>query len=471
MLIAMVDSTIAAVATPAGTGGISIIKISGPDALPIASSIFKPALNGIPDTRVPGRLESHRLYYGHIVDNNTGRKLDEVLLSVMKAPRSYTREDVVEINCHGGSVSVRAVLELVLRSGARLAEPGEFTRRAFMNGRIDLTQAEAVADLIQARTSRALEASAALVSGAFRKEVETARSFCVAMLARMEAGIDFPEDVEEAIDGRTMIRILRQEIIQPMQQLIRNYSEGRAIRDGLKIAVIGRPNVGKSSLMNRLLCRERAIVTPYPGTTRDVIEDTIVIQGLALSIWDTAGLHESDDPIELIGMQRTFEQSAQADLVLLVLEAHQPLSADDSQIFHKIGSRPVVLVLNKMDLVKSDSIPALIPPEWRPLPQVMVSALTGQGIEKLKEKVLELARGDCPLEPAAGIIPNLRQKGLLERSVKSAESVVAGLENRDPPELVDIHLKEVLDGMDQILGIGVQTDILENIFSRFCIGK
>jgi tRNA modification GTPase len=471
MLIAMVDSTIAAVATPAGTGGISIIKISGPNALPIASSIFKPAPKGRPDTRVLSGLESHRLYYGHIVDDRSGRNLDEVLLAVKKAPRSYTREDVVEINCHGGAVSVRAVLDLVLRSGARLAEPGEFTRRAFLNGRIDLTQAEAVVDVINARTSRALEVSAALISGAFRKEVEAARCFCVEMLARIEVGIDFPEDVEEAIDGPAMSRSLRQEMVRPMQQLIRNFSEGRALREGLKVAIIGRPNVGKSSLMNRLLFRERAIVTPFPGTTRDAIEDTLVIQGLALSLWDTAGLHESRDPIESIGMQKTFEHSAQADLVLLVLEAHQALSADDFHIFNKIGSKPVVLVLNKMDLLNGGSMPAVIPEEWGTSPRVLVSALTGQGIEKLQEKVLDLARGDGRLEPAAAIIPNLRQKELLERCVESAEAAAACLENRDASELVDIHLRDVLDGMDEILGIGVKTDILESIFSRFCIGK
>jgi tRNA modification GTPase len=467
----MVDSTIAAVATPAGTGGISIIRISGPNAISIASAIFQPASKSQWDNPVPGGPESHRLNYGHIVDVPSGRILDEVLLAVMKAPRSYTREDVVEINCHGGSVSARIVLELVLKSGARLAEPGEFTRRAFMNGRIDLTQAEAVIDLINARTSRALEVCSALISGVFSKELSLLRSICIEMLARIEAGIDFPEDVAEEIDVPELSRSLRKKLIRPMQRLIRNFSEGRTIREGLKVAIIGRPNVGKSSLMNRLLLRERAIVTPYPGTTRDAIEDTLVIQGLAMSLWDTAGLHESGDPIEFIGMQKTFEHTAQADLVLLVLEAHRPLSADDFFIHNKIGSKPFVLVLNKIDLLDGCATPAIIPEGWAASPQMPVSALTGQGIEKIKKKLLEWARGDGRLEAADAIIPNLRQKCLLERCVESAEAAAAGLENGEAPELVDIHLREVLEGMNEILGIGVKTDILESIFNRFCIGK
>jgi tRNA modification GTPase len=471
LFISMVDSTIAAVATPAGFGGISIIKISGPNAIPLAADIFKPASTNHRDNPVSGGFESHRMYYGHIVDDRSDRILDEVLLAVMKAPRSYTREDVVEINCHGGSASVRAILELVLRNGARLAEPGEFTRRAFMNGRIDLTQAEAVIDFINARSIRALEVSAALISGAIRKEVEAARSSCVAILARMEAGIDFPEDVEEAIDGSAMSSSLRQEVIRPMEQLIQNFSKGRAIREGVKIAIIGRPNVGKSSLMNRLLLRERAIVTPYPGTTRDAIEDTLVIQGLAVSLWDTAGLHESGDPVESLGMQKTFEHMDQADLVLVVIEAQRPLSADDFHLYNKIGSKPALLVLNKIDLLDGCSMPAIIPEEWAASPPILVSALTGQGVEKIKEKILEAVRLDGSLEPVEAIIPNLRQKALLDRCVEAAEAAAAGLENGDAPELVDIHLREVLDGMDEILGIGVKTDVLDSIFSRFCIGK
>ncbi len=258
-------STIAAIATPAGSGGISIIRVSGPHAVPIAAALFQHCTGG-PGNRPAGpAFESHRLYYGHMVDPASGRTLDEVLLSVMRAPKSYTREDVVEINAHGGPVAVRSILEAVLRQGARLAEPGEFTRRAFLNGRIDLTQAEAVADLINARSERSLSSAAAQLEGGLRQAVQTIRTFCLDLLVRLEAGIDFPEDVGDLIDTRETVGGLQEQVITPLKQLIRNHVQGRVIHEGLKVAIVGRPNVGKSSLMNRLLARERAIVTPYPG--------------------------------------------------------------------------------------------------------------------------------------------------------------------------------------------------------------
>jgi tRNA modification GTPase len=469
----MFDSTIAAIASPPGTGGISIIKISGPNSIAIVASIFHVASKAPQGRPSLGNFESHRLYYGHIIHERSGRSLilDEVLLVVMKAPRSYTREDVVEINCHGGPVSARAVLDLTLCKGARLAEPGEFTRRAFLNGRIDLTQAEAVIDLINARSNKAIEVNAAQISGIFRRELEAIRFFFIEMLVQNEAAIDFPEDVDNAIDGRTMGQSLRLKAVRPMEQLLRNYDEGRTIREGLTVAIVGRPNVGKSSLMNRLLSRERAIVTPYPGTTRDSIEDEMVIQGMAVSLWDTAGLHESGDPIEAFGMQKTIEHTTTADLILLVLEANQSLSIDDFCIYEKISTKPVVYVLNKVDLLNGNSRPAMIPGDWVEAPLLMVSALTGQGIEPLREVILKTARGDGRVETAPAIIPNLRQKALLERCVQSAQAAVDSFEKNASPELVDIYLKEALDNINDILGIEVKIDVLDGIFSRFCIGK
>ncbi len=469
----MDDSTIAAVASPAGTGGISIIKVSGPSALAIATSIFQPAAKITKDQPNPVGLASHRLYYGHIFDEHSGRALDEVLLAVMKAPRSYTREDVVEINCHGGPGAVREVLALVLRKGARLADPGEFTRRAFLNGRIDLTQAEAVIDVINARTNQALEVAAAQISGVFRREIEGVRGFLIEVLVRNEAAIDFPEDedVKEDPDGYKMIQSLRNKAILPMAQLLRNYYEGRAIREGLTVAIVGRPNVGKSSLMNCLLSRERAIVTPYPGTTRDAIEDDLIIQGIVVSLWDTAGLHQSEDPVEAIGMQKTIERVAQADLILFVLEAHRPISKEDFAIYQKISSKPVTLVLNKIDLMEECLQPYIVPGDWVESPRMQVSALTGQGVEALQEAILKHARGDGCLETMPAIIPNMRQKALLEGCVQSSEAAVAGLENHDSPELVDIHIRQALDRIDEILGNSIKTEIIDGIFSRFCIGK
>ncbi len=469
----MVKSTIAAVASPAGIGGIGIIRISGPRSISIASRIFQPAVKTGKGQLNPIILVSHRIYYGHICDDRNGQHLDEVLLAVMRAPRSYTREDVVEINCHGGPAAIRSVLDLVLRQGARLADPGEFTRRAFLNGRIDLTQAEAVIDIINARTQQALKVAAAQINGILRKEIEAVRNILIEILATNEAAIDFPDEVDtkEGPPGYDQAQSLRKNAIMPLAQFLQNYHEGRAIREGFTVAIVGRPNVGKSSLMNRLLLSERAIVTPYPGTTRDAIEDELVIQGMAINLWDTAGLHESADPVETIGMQKTFEYAAQADLILFVLEAHRPVSAEDVSIYQKIASKPIVLVLNKVDLTDECSDPNTIPDDWVETYRTSVSALTGQGIEALRETILNSARGEGCSHKAPEIIPNLRQKILIESCLHSAEAAAAGLENCDSPELVDIHIRQALDYADEILGIGVRTEIVDSIFSQFCIGK
>jgi tRNA modification GTPase len=469
----MDDSTIAAVASPAGTGGISIVKLSGPNALTIATSIFQPATKTSKGKPSPVGFASHRIYYGHIFDDFSQRVLDEVLLAVMKAPRSYTREDVVEINCHGGPGAVREVLSLVLSKGARLADPGEFTRRAFLNGRIDLTQAEAVIDVINARSHQSLKVAAAQICGAFRRQIETVRGYLIEILARNEAAIDFPEDedVKEDSDGSHLIQGLRAKAILPMAELLNNYHEGRAIREGLNVAIVGRPNVGKSCLMNRLLSCERAIVTPYPGTTRDAIEDELLIQGVVVRLWDTAGLHVSLDPIEAIGMQKTIECVAQADLILFVLEAHRPISAEDFAIYSKISMKPVILVLNKIDLLEEGSQSESAPGDWFGSKRTQVSALTGKGIEALRDAILKHAKGDGCLETTPAIIPNLRQKTLLESCVQAAEAAVDGLEKNDSPELVDIHIRQALERIDEILGTSAKAEIIDSIFSRFCIGK
>lgn len=472
-MVAMFDSTIAAVASPAGPGGIVIIRLSGPGSIQIAAGIFRPASKASNRQPTPESFTSHRLYYGHIVDRHGGRTLDEVLLAVMRAPRSYTREDVVEINCHGGPAAVQAVLDLILRSGARLAEPGEFTRRAFMNGRIDLTQAEAVIDVINARTQQALEAATAQVGGAFRREIEDVRGVLIDMLVRNEAAIDFPEDddVKEDSDLGAMISSLRQKAIEPIAQLIRNYHDGRPVREGLTVAIAGRPNVGKSSLMNRLLARERVIVTSHPGTTRDAVEDEFLLQGIAVRLWDTAGLHASDDPIESIGMQKTLERMENADLILFLLEAHKPVCSEDAEIYNKIKTKTVLFVLNKIDLV-GESVPlAVIPAGWGEASLMPVSALTGQGIETLRDVILKHATGAGCLGKSTAIIPNLRQKTLLEGCLRSAEAAVDSIRKGESPELVDVNLRQAIDFADKILGFSVGPDIINRIFDRFCIGK
>jgi len=475
----MEPATIAAIATPGGRGGIGIIKISGSAAVAIAGKLFKPAGHGqsgdlraaSPITGIaPDTFQSRRLYYGHIVDPDGGRIVDEVLLSVMRAPRSYTREDVVEINSHGGWQAVRRILELVLAEGARLAEPGEFTRRAFLNGRIDLTQAEAVIDLISARTDAALHMAAAQMSGRLKQAVQEMRQHLIDQLTRIEAAIDFPDEVSESVNPQAAAETMRSRVVEPLQILVRQYAEGHFIRDGLKVAIVGRPNVGKSSLLNCLVQKERAIVTSVPGTTRDTIEETVNLQGVPVVLVDCAGLHAARDPIERMGVRKTVEAVEDADLVMLVVEAQQPLSAEDEAIFHRIRQKPGILVLNKIDRVRQKPL-VEIPARWYPESRVKTSALYGRGIGKLRETIVARAFGKTALEVADALIPNLRQKKLLEEALEAALAVIREFEGQAAVELIAIHLQEAIDCLGQVLGISLKVDVLEQIFSRFCIGK
>ena len=475
----MNTSTIAAIATPAGRGGIGIIKISGPDSVSIAKTLFSPSRfeSALASSNSPSPMDvshfdfqSHRLQYGHIINPVNGRVLDEVLLCVMKSPRSYTKEDVVEINAHGGQIAVNAILELVLEYGARLAEPGEFTKRAFLNGRIDLTQAEAVIDVINARTEKSLLFAAAQISGKLRESVESVRDYLFEFLTRIEAVIDFPEDVSEIIDPVTTNGEIRDRVVDPLRNLIRHFEEGNMLREGFKIAVVGRPNVGKSSLMNCLLKKNRAIVTPMPGPTRDTIEDSLNINGYPIILTDTAGLHESDDPIERIGIEKTIENLNGADLILMMVEAHCTPVADDYRILEQIKAKPFVIVMNKMDLV-SENNPVHFPEKWRQYDCVQISALYEQGIDSLKAQIIGAARGKDPIDVEDCIAPNLRQKTLLEECLGAVEKIRGKLNDSIPVELVAIDLQEAIDDLDQILGTSVKMDVLDHIFSRFCIGK
>jgi tRNA modification GTPase len=461
----MNETTIAALATPPGIGGICIIRISGPASVAIARAVFQPAGKRIAE------FESHRLYLGRLVDPASGQILDEVLLALMKAPRSYTREDVVEINAHGGPVAAREILRVVLDLGAELAQPGEFTRRAFLNGRIDLTQAEAVVDLIQARTARFLQSAAAQAGGVLKQEIGRVREACTEVLANLNAGIDFPEDVGELSDSPALAAALRERLIAPMAQLLQNCADGRVLREGLKVVIIGKPNVGKSSLMNRLLARERAIVTTHPGTTRDIIEDNLIVKGVPVSLADTAGIRDSVEPVELIGMRKALEQAQDADLILFVIEAHQPLDAQDLAIFENIRSKPVFLVLNKADLIGPGGLAIETPADWPTEGRYLLSALSGQGVDTLRDALNQSAGGAKGFSPAGAVIPNLRQKILLERCLAAASAAVDELERDAPAEIIAFHLADVLDGCAEILGIHARVDILESIFSRFCIGK
>ena len=475
----MDNSTIAAIATPGGRGGIGIIKLSGPKAVMIASAVFSPAEKqsiSSPGKFVPPEdpsgngFQSHRLNYGHIVDPASGRIVDEVLLSVMKAPRSYTREDVVEINAHGGQVALNTILELVLKHGARIAEPGEFTQRAFLNGRIDLTQAEAVIDIINARTDKSLQVATSQVDGKLRRSVEQIREYLVEFLIRTEAAIDFPDDVEDIAEPQRAASEIETRVIDPLRILIRHHAEGKVLRDGLKVVVTGRPNVGKSSLLNCLVQKERAIVTSLPGTTRDMVEETLNIQGFPIRLSDTAGLHDTEDPIEVLGIEKTIENIHGADLVLFMIEAHRPLAVEDTNIFERIRSKPFIIVLNKIDLINIDDFVKL-PAAWGEMVCVHTSALYDRGIDRLKDQIIATAFGKEPIDLDAAIVPNVRQKLLMEDGLEAAENINRALDIGTPMELVAIQLQEAIDSLDQILGTNVKVDVLDQIFSRFCIGK
>jgi tRNA modification GTPase len=475
----MDTSTIAAIATPGGRGGIGIVKLSGPKAVLIATRLFFPAESEPtaigakaqkPDETSHNGFQSHRLYYGHIIDPGKFQKVDEVLLSVMKAPRSYTREDVVEINAHGGPVALNAILKLALRHGARLAEPGEFTQRAFLNGRIDLTQAEAVIDIISAKSDKALQMAAALVGGELRVHVERIREFLIEFLTLLEAAIDFPEDIDEIIDPKKYILEIEKLVIKPLRDLIQQSVDGNVLRDGLKVAVVGRPNVGKSSLLNQLVRKERAIVTPVPGTTRDVIDEALNIKGYPVVFSDTAGLHKTDDPIESIGIEKTNENVRNTDLVLFMVEANCALTSDDYAIFDKLHPKPFIIVINKIDLINGSNSVEL-PTSWSKNDCVRISALYNRGIDQLKEQIIQTAFGNKPIDVEAAIIPNLRQKLFFEETLESTEIVCRELDKNTPIELIAIHLQEAIGSLGRIVGATSEVDVLDQIFSRFCIGK
>ncbi|MCP4104272.1 MAG: tRNA uridine-5-carboxymethylaminomethyl(34) synthesis GTPase MnmE [Desulfobacteraceae bacterium] len=469
----MTNSTIAAIATPAGSGGIGIIKISGPDALLIAASVFqKQDESGNEEnsqSSVFNSPESHRFYYGHIADTENNRVLDEVLLAVMIAPRSYTREDVVEIHAHSGPVVLKSVLELVLRKGAKLAEPGEFTKRAYINGRIDLTQAEAVIDIINAKTDRALEIATSQVRGNMKMQIESIRDSLLRILTEAEAAIDFPDDIEETVNTDMLTDILQKQVADKLISLISQYENAHFIRDGLKVVIAGRPNVGKSSLMNCLLQKDRAIVTPVPGTTRDLIEESFNIQGINVIISDTAGLHETDDIVETIGIKKTHDCIKDSDLVLFTVDMSQSLTGEDYKIYETVHHRELILVTNKQDIVikgfKFD-----VPESWGQIRAVETSAINNKGIDALKNLIAEVCLDKC-FESESAIIPNLRHKNALEQSLQSALAAVEGIRAGIPFELISIDIRESMDLLGEIIGITVREDVLDQIFSRFCIGK
>jgi tRNA modification GTPase len=469
------SSTIAAIATPMGSGGIGIIKISGKESLSIAASLFCGS-DSLADNSQDTASNSiyffkpRRLHHGHIVDSESGRVLDEVLLAVMPAPHSYTREDVVEIQSHAGAVVLSSILGLVLKKGARLAAPGEFTKRAYLNGRIDLTQAEAVIDIINARTAKALEIATAQIKGDLRSSIESIRDPLLQLLAEVEGAIDFPDDVGEIIDADSAIEGIENKVINKLEDLVNRYKNAHVLRDGLKLIVVGKPNVGKSSLMNRLIKKDRVIVASSPGTTRDLIEETLNIRGIPVIITDTAGLHETDDPVESIGIRKTHEHISGSDLILFMVDVSCPLTENDYKIYEMFNNKSLILVMNKSDLVYNGFKPE-IPDSWNTRPRIMVSALYNRGLNELKDLIAKVAIGEGALNQESTIIPNLRHKLALEQSFQAVSSAVEGIRRQSPFELIAIDIREALDALGDIIGLSAREDVLDQIFSRFCIGK
>jgi tRNA modification GTPase len=470
-----IATTIAAIATPTGRGGIGIIKISGQDAFSIAASVFQKSAPLTDDSKKKcsmsfSCLTSHHLYHGHIVDKEKARVLDEVLLSVMQAPNTYTKEDIVEINTHSGPVVLASILELVLRKGAKLAEPGEFTKRAYLNGRIDLTQAEAVIDIINSKTEKALEIATSHIKGGLKTKIESIRRALLDVLVETEAAVDFLDDVGEFLNSDRIIKILEERVVDDLKALIGKYENAHVLRDGLKMVVVGRPNVGKSSLMNRLIQEDRAIVTPIPGTTRDLIEETLNIHGIPIIIADTAGLHETDDPVEVMGIEKAHNYIKDSDLILFMVDASDSIGDEDYNIHKAITDKRPILVINKSDLVE-DGFEAEVPDSWHTMPRIKISALYGTGIEELKDLIVNLSIGEYGLEAKNTIVPNLRHKIALEQSLGLCITAIEEIRKQTSFEFISTDIQEAIDRLGEIIGDTAKEDVVDQIFSRFCIGK
>jgi tRNA modification GTPase len=453
--------TIAAIATPPGRGAIGIVRLSGPDALRIGEELFR-------GERGLTELKGFAAGLGWIVDR--GERLDQALCLVMREPRSYTREDVVEFHCHGGPEPLRRVLEAVLGRGARLAEPGEFTRRAFLAGRIDLSQAEAVAELIESRTAAQARAALQRLAGGLQDAIGRLREQVLELLAWLEAGIDFAEEEDVPAISRPELASRLSGLQAELQRLWRESERGRVVEEGLSVAIIGRPNVGKSTLMNALLREDRVIVTPHPGTTRDMVEESLNLNGRLVLLRDTAGIRESGDAIEQLSVERSWRAAAAADLVLLLLDGSAPLQPEDSILLAELGDRPVLLALNKADLQ-----PALREADANKLcpgaPVVSISALTGQGLGQLEAKIIERFDSGQGLPAESAVLLNLRQRQSLRRAGEALDRAQAALEAKLSDEFVAADLRPALAALGEITGESVSDEILDLIFSRFCIGK
>lgn len=455
------EDTIAAIATPPGEGGIGIIRISGENAREILDHIFRPAN--------PSSLENRKMSYGKIVDPSSEKIIDEVLCVYMKAPKTYTMEDVAEINCHGGMVPLRKTLELVLKSGARLAEPGEFTKRAFLNGRLDLSQAEAVIDLIKAKTDKTFDVAMNQLEGRFSARIKEIRKKLVDILVNVTVNIDYPDEDIEEITYDNLERDLC-EVKEDISKLLDSAETGKIIQDGLNVAIIGKPNVGKSSLMNSLLNEARAIVTEIPGTTRDTIEEHLSIRGIPVRLTDTAGIRETSDIIEKIGIEKSKQSFNEADLVIFILDSSRPLSEEDKEIIELVNQNKTIVVLNKIDLERVISAENI--KEMLPQAKVIETSMETQvGIDLIEDQIVDMVYGGKVSRSESVMVTNVRHKNLLETAEKSLEDAVDMTRMNEALEFIEIDVNSCYSQLGEIIGETVQDDIIHEVFARFCLGK
>ncbi len=457
--------TIAAVSTPPGEGAIGIVRLSGDDALKVADQVYQSGSKSL------ATVPSHTIHYGHIYDPKSTEVIDEVMVSVMRSPKTFTREDVVEINCHGGITSVNQVLQIVLQNGARLAEPGEFTKRAFLNGRIDLSQAEAVMDLIRAKTDKAMYLALQQLDGNLSSLIRNLRSEILDTLAQVEVNIDYPEyDDVETLTAQLLVEKAYQ-VKASINQLLQTASQGKILREGLATAIIGRPNVGKSSLLNFLLQEDKAIVTEIAGTTRDIIEEYVNVRGVPLKLVDTAGIRETEDIVEKIGVERSRQALSEADLVLLVFNQNEPLTDEDKLLIEATDENHRIVILNKVDLPNQLDLVALeslVDPESI----VKTSILTKSGIDVLEEKIAALFfTGGATGDRDATYVSNVRHIALLHDAEAALDEVISGIEADMPVDLVQIDMTRCWDLLGEITGDSVQDELLTQLFSQFCLGK
>jgi tRNA modification GTPase len=456
------DDTIVAISTPPGRGGLGVVRLAGSESKAIASAMLRLSAGH--------QLEAGRAHFGVLVEPGSGERIDEVVATYFAKPHSYTTDDIVEISCHGSPVVLRHAVEQALAAGARLAEPGEFTMRAFLNGRIDLTQAEAVRDLIESQTLFQAKVAAQQLEGSLSRRLQPIKQKLVELIAMIEAGIDFAEDDVAVMPTEQILNRIG-EVREPLTSLAESFAYGKIVHEGLTLAIVGRPNVGKSSLFNRLVERERAIVTATPGTTRDLVTETVSIGGIPVRLVDTAGIRQALDEAESIGISKSMEALADADLVLVVLDASQPPDKTDRELLEQVAERRAVAVLNKSDLAAAGSA-AGNSAALRDggVPVVRTSALSGEGIAELRQQILRCVHGDAP-QQETGMLTNLRQQEQVTRTLAALDAASVSVRANTPHEMILLDLYNALRALDEVTGATTADDILNLIFGTFCIGK